>query len=395
MRFPTASKLGQALACPVSCVLPEVLDGDEGRALAAERGSQVHAYLEHAIVDGEIPEEVSAEVRATFDLFAPEDIRLGREVYARERVFSYDPVTKLAVEYSDVNLRNYPKDRKIFFGTADLILKGTDGLFTAIDYKTGTEVQAIEENAQLLFFALCLMRLHGVNLVRVELVFVNPFTGQLRRAFKLVTGREVNAFEERLAGFNERLQEAERLFLAGRALSPTPGTHCKFCACYSICPAQAHLARSLVASPSTVVGVVPGEIQWLSAEDAGRAWEKIAQLKKLLNAIEYELKRYAEQTPLLLSDGAQVTFRPQTRDILHGGIARDVLRELFGEHIAQTAIEVKTTKSSIRKALEEPAKASNESLSRLMGRVLEIIADRGGVKESSYLRLSKLLPGEE
>lgn len=208
------------------------------------------------------------------------------------------------VEELGINLgRDYP-DVLGICGTADVVWteETPDGTVLVVrDWKTGSpdHVEPAAENAQLRFLAGCASRLHDVDLVRVELAFVDP-TGEVT-----VDAHTYSPLE---------LLEAQMLigvlWETRLIADPEPGPHCagKYCPLRMVCPMTMAVVQEAAPDSSPAPAGMPITLASpeaiTSPEHASYILHRLQMLKGFADHVEKCLKAYVDQHgPVPTGDG--------------------------------------------------------------------------------------------
>jgi len=396
MRLPSASNLSRCLACPASYALPQTPDEASESAL---RGTEIHAYLEQHVNRDHDPSAAQGELELSDDTaeyvqrLDPTEALQGREVVAAEVTFTYTPRTDKAAQLAKEVKVDYRNSEEFIGGTADLVLKEPDGRWVILDWKSGTNVEHPAENKQLLFFATCLRAIYGKDTpVSGEIAFLDPITGKITLVRANYSVEATDAFKKALWAALEEMKRAEGTLSRGQALTKglKTGPHCKYCPAFSLCPQQRHLAQSIAAG--AVLGIVPqkGSIMVMSPKAAGVAWQRLKELRQLLAQVEWELRCYAEDTPIELPNGGTISVKQTQRESLSAEIARKVLTEQGGKELAEAASSYSVSKASIKRGLKALGKPNG---AKDMNLLLEQLAARGGIVKTMGTRLVTTLPG--
>ena len=394
MKLPSGSVLQRAMQCPASMALPQVKMETSD---AANRGTMVHGHLAKLLDASQVDTVLDDETAEYVEKINIADVLKDRTVHAVEATFLFSPLANLYKEAprGDFSYRN---SAEWIGGTADLILQEVDGSFTVVDYKTGSTVEHPRENKQLLFFAFWLW--HELNVkVAGEIAFLDPFTGKVTLSRASYDEDTLVEFHAALLATVAEIGAVERALKNGQPFTTHPGAGCKYCPAFALCPSQRHLAKAMSTSPSQGLLPTQGGVGLLSPREAGAAWVRLKELKQLLGRVEYELRCYAEATPIPLPDGTQLRLVRRKREALDATITREFLRTNYNAEVADDASEYKVSKTSLKKALTSfKAKASTGSMGSVAKAVelaLDVISDRGGVKVTEFEALTKLLPSGE
>jgi Protein of unknown function (DUF2800) len=351
----TASKLAIARRCPSAFALPHV----DTPTPEADAGTDRHAEDEADINAGRVPDEYEqrwpglswrAEVAFTINVFTGAARELGCGINR---------------DYSGVT------DDEVC-GTTDAVGVG-NGLMVIVDRKGHAEVERAIVNAQLHIAALTLSRIHRPANVVVA----------IRYEAKPMDVAEPDLID--LEGFALELRElvmATRLAIAdsvmGKPLRLVEGDHCRYCPAFLAgCPAKGAFAKQ--AESGELMARVEAMIPFATPEDAARAYqlaENVAMFKKRLDAALYA---YASETPIPVAPGRVFGARKKLgNEVLDADIVYATVREVYGQEVADQAIERKATKTRLKGALEiVVGKGAVASAER---KLLAVVKERGGVE---------------
>lgn len=326
--FPngTASAIERTLECAASVVLPQVRRASTS---ASSRGTVIHEYA-RAVLVGTARETALAAVPAEWrDTCAHLDFsKLGGDLsdVRCEMAYAYDVVARTARELGSNIGRDYGRfaiTATEIPGSDDIEGMRIDGVPVALDIKTGFErVTACSENAQIMFFALVLMLRTGADEVEGRIAYVRE-DGSVSIDAHTFSRFDLETFADALEDGHASINAARRVFLAGGAPAVTEGSHCKYCASMSACPAYVSLARTM----ATDVDSIAGKLETLTDEQAGAAWAKAKAVESLLERVLDALKARARQSPLPTPGGKLVKAIPMKgRESFNHGAAIDMLR---------------------------------------------------------------------
>lgn len=364
-RLPTASGLTRALACPTSCVLPQVTAPPSPWA---ESGRALHAYVE-AISKGKTPSEaaelVPEPLRATALALDtdnwPVDVSAG---WLSEVAVVYNLDTDGA-QVIDARGRSYGLGTEAhLYGTADLV-RVHNGAVYVVDVKTGRGwLPRPSESGQLRFLALALARVYGCESAEVGHLRVD---GDGRAWLDLDT---LDAFE--LATVRDQLSEA-RAAVNARVMAPKEGPWCRYCPAFSCCPAKAALACASVD--------VDGP---LTKETAAAAWHRLKDVRAVLDRVEAAVREYAAREAVPLGDGWQLAEVETTRETLDARTVQAVLANELSPDVAAASVELTATKSSVEAALKayvaaEKVAGRKAAVAPLKRAMLDKVAAAGGI----------------
>ena len=301
IRFPTGSGLGRAIACPASCALP----GAKSTSAASVQGSATHRAIELAITSG------------NFDALpdvARECIGDG-EVIAVERTYALDIVRGKARHLGDRLERDYSgRNEGEVCLTIDLVTRSANGRVRVTDWKSRERVTAVRDNWQMRGAAMAALMVEGSKDGVADAVLAYLDDGETDQA-------EVDAFDaadwwEQLYGFYEKL-----------CGEPTADIHegpwCKYCDAAPFCPAKTRLAVAMIGE---LTGI-EGSILEMTAEQAGRAWDKAKDVEALLDRVQKALRERAKREPLPLANGRRLALVESSRTSLDTKAAKELLEQ--------------------------------------------------------------------
>lgn len=364
-RLPTASGLTRALACPTSCVLPQVTAPPSPWS---ESGRALHAYVE-AIAKGKTPVEAAELVPEPLRNTAlaldtdnwPVDVSAG---WRSEVAVEYNLDTDDA-QMIDARGRSYGLGTEAqLYGTADLVRVHGSTVYV-VDVKTGRGwLPRPSESGQLRFLALAFARVYACESAEVGHLRVD---GDGRAWLDLDT---LDAFE--LATVRDQLLEA-RAAVTARVVAPKEGQWCRYCPAFTVCPAKAALACASVD--------VDGP---LTRETAAAAWQRIKDVRAVLDRMEASIREYAAREPVPLGDGWELTEVETTRETLDPRTVQVVLLNELGPDIAAASVELSATKASLEAALKahvaaEKAAGRKAAVAPLKRAMLDKVAAAGGI----------------
>lgn len=360
MNLITASGLHRAMHCGASRLLPVVRTESHWAA----RGTAIHKYLEDAARVGreEALSLVPDEYRGACEVIDLDRLPVDAGAWAAEVAFAYDPNRDMGRELGRSTERDYSgrEDGEIT-GTADLVGLTPDAV-VIIDVKTGFgDLPAPDRNWQLRFLALAAARTYGRHRAVVSLLWIREGEEPVAQS-AVFDDLDLDAFADELRQLQHRTDDA-----------PTTGPWCKYCPSFTSCPAQTAMIRHAVSD----TGLQElSELKPLSPQHAAVAWERIKAVRAVIKHVEAALYAYAKEQPFELPDGKVVrhTVTRQWED-LDGAVARQVLREMYGDATADDACSFSTSKAAIERALKDRV----EKLAPAKREVMERIRAAGGV----------------
>jgi hypothetical protein len=306
----TASQLPRLRHCPAVVSLPQYPSDSDW----AMRGRAIHHY----IATGAIIPGVEGEL-ARIDL---KSIPEGEH----EVSFAWNIVTGECRELGSMIDRNYKLRDSEIGGTADLVNKTG-----VIDFKTGWKgVGPPEENWQILFYALCLSRIHDLPEVGVSVWYLQD-DGSWNPVDAVV-----DTFH--LAAFESDLREA----LKGGP--PNPGDWCRNCPSFTACPAKIGLIQSLSVGDKVVLA--PARID---PENAAHAYERLQIVKEALGQAEAQIRAYAAENVIPLGDNLYFGPVEVAKEVVDADKAFSIIEQTHGMASGQ-GFTWSTSKTAITKA---------------------------------------------
>ena len=382
------SRIDRAIVCPASAVLPEA----DSITAGASRGTALHAFLAAALEVGR--DEALSRIQDEDDRVAAELLNLeGLPAskpggWAAEVAYLYNAETGAAREVGRAIGRAYPPhDLPEIAGTADVVGLADDGeTIVVMDYKSGHAwVPAARDSWQLRSLALAACHAHGRHRAMVGIVRLWGDGGHWTTTAMLEEmDLDCAAVElHHLVGrvFNAAVEYKERQ----RMPQVVEGPHCAFCSSLPWCPAKSALVLAAAASPEKMV--LPVEVA-LTIETAARAYERAKTAIDLLEKhVLAPIREFAQSTPVPLPGGLVLSEVEQSREVVHGQIAVDVLAKLHGPDVARAACEIKSSKAAIERALK-PLVTTDRKLSALKKETLTALREAGGIEErfAHYVR---------
>jgi len=295
----TGSTMDRVSYCAASAALPAVYAPSSPEAVA---GTEAHEVMEHATAGSEqAVDELGWDPRAV--------LPAGR--HETEAAYWYNPVT-------DTGGRLLAKGRDYARAPEgaipmrlDVVTFGDDGHITITDWKTGERFIS-PETLQLTVAALAVARAHGVDVVTVQIAQGTIGVPPKVRP-RTLDVFDLDAAADQMRRIWERIVEARALVMSGRMPDVYPSEDaCRYCPCWSSCPAHVAMARAVLAptwDPANVAAIVDA----MTPEEAGGLWLRLKSGEALLEAIGKALRAYAERSPLPLPDGKELAMVSQTQ----------------------------------------------------------------------------------
>lgn len=358
----TASKLELAMRCPSAFTLPQY----NTPTAAADEGTARHAKQEAAIARGDIPAELErawpgyswrAEVAFAYDVSTGEGREIGQGI-GRE----YGPLGPFEVA-----------------GTADVIGRKGSAL-VVVDKKSYGEVTAAADNPQVRFLALAAARAYGASCADVGIT----------HELNALDWAELDAFELDVIALAVRatvVAVAKAMHDARQGITPTftTGRQCRWCAGFDACPKQRELAE-LVRTDALSLRVEAGGLPLVNDDDAAAAYALSKRLGMLLARMKEMLAARAKDRPIPLPGGMLYGYvTGEGNEQIDGDVAYEVIRDVYGQSVADAAVSREATKKGIREALK--AAGAVPSLAAAERNVLDKIRERGGAERQTRSKL--------
>lgn len=336
----SASSLWRGEKCPPSAVLPAAAMIHED----AQEGQAEHAQLEQKVPEG----------------------------WAAEVAYAYDPETGAARELGRGLERDYSgATANEVCGTTDL-RRVEPTLVRIRDYKTGFGymVARPKENLQLLHNAASAAAVEGKDLAVIEIE--HTATGEVEAA-------RLDAFDLTLARIRIRsilraVRSAEEQLAAGKELRVVEGDHCWRCEAYAHCPAKLGLA--LAVSDGKLIKDLP--TVELTPAAVARGWPILKEAKKLLGEVERIYRGFAAERRIHLGGRTYLGLvQNSPTEKLDGAVTLEVVKKLHGEKVAAAAVEMKTSKAAVERAVGPLAPPRGKT--KFIAETLEAIDLAGGI----------------
>ncbi|MBL8684391.1 MAG: DUF2800 domain-containing protein [Myxococcales bacterium] len=272
----TASALPRALACPASCALPAVSSTSD----EAERGTQVHAFMQ-AIADGTpVDEALAAVAEATRALCAKINLAHVPRGGETEVAMAWDVDARRARRLEVDGHRQYEPTATEIPGTADLVLWLDRPV--VIDWKTTShDFDARSAVPQLEHYALCVANIAWADEVECA-VGVIADDGAVEWSRWRMDAAALDRAADRARRVWERVQSA-RAHQGEHDV--TLGNHCRYCPSWRACPAHVRAVRQLAA----------GEVPAITAESIGAAYSVARAVEKSAEAVREGIKRFVSE----------------------------------------------------------------------------------------------------
>lgn len=362
----TASKIELAHKCEGAFALPQREENHAGQA----EGNERHKEWEDAINAGNPPVVLvehwpgytwRAEVAFAFDVSTGEGWEIGAGIGR-----GYGDLGPFCVA-----------------GTADAVGRGPNGELVIPDRKSfDPNVSRAAVNGQLATLALAASRAYDVDEVEVAIFH------EARRPD--ITTHDLISLRSFHVGLRELLEKAAAARAKvrdGLELTLTPGSHCRYCSAFHDCSAQQSLALD-VRSGEADMRVATMSIE--SDEDAARAYEFWKRLKMLSARLSTVLHARGAQQAFPVGDGKFFgKYTSLGNEELDGDKVYEVVKEMHGQGVADTAVIRSATKTRLKEAL---AFAKVKSMAAAEKAVLEEVRKRGGAKREEKESIKEFVP---
>jgi len=251
----SASALERVINCPGSEAFPPKDKRTSSVRKAADRGTQIHAYLEARINGADMVEGlklVDSEYRGTCVGIDINQVPKGET----EVALAYNVLTG-TVRYLGKSLgRDYERNSPLLEGEIPGTWDVSDNAPWCLelsDFKTGNPnyIDPVAVNHQMLFLALCAALYYGRDLVSLCLVVIDK-SGRLAFDRCEVDIKTLRKFGEKLRTAWEQSEYWKTFVLPGKFILPgktslTPevnmGKWCTFCPSKHACPPQIAIAK--------------------------------------------------------------------------------------------------------------------------------------------------------
>jgi hypothetical protein len=364
----SGSRFELAHACPASQVLPQA---QTETGAAAARGTVIHAYLEQLangaaaeVALAAMPEELR-DVCST--LPAPPPGSRAEVTYA---VNWRTGVARrvghgLGRDYSSLSPDEVPL-------TLDLErVAGEEGYVG--DYKTGrTELPPAARNLQLRLGAYALSQVEGLASVTVELIHIEP-DGRVWVDGATLDAIDLDSTAGVLRETCEEVVAARDWISKGGIPNVRQGAHCRWCPARMSCPARTSLVRAMAEDD-----VAQRIADAITPANAGRAYALLEACEQVLADLRAQLILYATENPISLPGGKVFGPVEVEREVVRGDAVHGVMARMHGLTVADMAVELSATKSSIERALKTVAKKGE--LARMKREVFGELEAVGGIE---------------
>jgi hypothetical protein len=286
--------------------------------------------------------------------------------------FAYDPETDTARELGRITREQYATAVRPgeLPGKPDLVVRG-NGRILVVDHKGFEQVDDADRNTQVATYALMVARAYGYDEADVAIVYRATFR---RPSHATLNALDLAAHGDRLRTLRadiERAREMPQLFM-------NDGAHCKYCPAFLAgCTRMESLQRR----------VQSGEIvrhvgaPFADDDEAARAFDLYERLKMLTARVGAALHARATERPIPRGDGR--VWGPREKEgnrKIDGDKAYEVIREKFGQQVADSSVKRTVAQSWIEKALKE---AGVKGAAKAREAIVEQLEKAGAVKRDT------------
>lgn len=361
----TASKIDLARRCEGAFAVPQLEEKNEYQ----DAGNERHEEWEDAINRGEIPEVLEQ--------------RWPGYTWRAEVKFAINVATGVGRELTAPGKRNYSEaDALDVCGTADVVGTKYGAPLVIGDRKSfDPSIPRAQVNAQLHIAALALGRAWGEA---DREVFIHHETRPLDVA--IIDEIDCDAFFGELRELVTTSARARQRYTEGQPVSFTPGPQCRWCAGFNACPKQRELV-AMVQSDAT-----DNQVEMLlplgDDESFAQAYQLKERLSMLLKRLTSSLIAAASDRPRPIGNGRMFgKVTAQGNESLDGDVAWTVIKDRYGQSIADAAVERSTSKKRIKEALSlKGAKGQVAEMERI---VLEEIRAKGGATRKTVTKVEE------
>lgn len=395
-RQVTASQLYRLEKCQASMVLPQISNTSE----YAERGTQIHKYLEYFVESlrnsklekPELPKDIAEfcvkidtqEIRALLDKaeYVMCEHSYGLRVSDGEIEYPFYSTRNDRVYFDSARNRHGEPDT--VFGTVDLKFDKND-ILHVYDFKAGvTDYGKPGESLQLLFGALTEDTMNGAQ---IGFIYIKQ-DGTVVVNEEFVSSEQLKEAARRIGAISKACDEAYTTKYA----VPVRGEHCKYCPSFKYCPEQNKTfseVSAMVAGGKPVDLLNPTTLA-ITKDNAADVLNKLEQAEMVFKFVRGQLEAFAEKTPFATMDGATFGPKETTRESIDANVARKALAVGYGQEIAVGACEVKMTKTSLGEVLGEYAKENGLKKAEVIRGAMELLREAGAVKASTSTSVGRI-----
>jgi hypothetical protein len=294
------SGLERAHECPASVAIAVQV---QSTGAAAERGDEIHAYVEavlgHHKAQADALADVPLEHRQTCaDIDWGTMLRgcdLDGDGVRCEVAYAIDVATGnvrelgrgLKRKYGDLSPTEIP-------GALDFEATLTDGRPCVTDVKTGQPVTRCADNWQMRAQAYALHVKTGAPSVVARLAYIDDKGGVFLDEHTF-DAFDLADFPTQLQSIIRRADEAKtKLAMAPPSVTLAKGEWCKYCPAFQSCPAQVAMMRTLMPSMAEMGAA---DLSALAPAQVGALWARFKELAPIVKKVDDALKAYVRAHP--------------------------------------------------------------------------------------------------
>jgi hypothetical protein len=350
-RLPTASQLHRAFRCAASEALPHFQSTSED----AERGTMVHAFIEHARKVGR--DEALSDLPPDYDGYefcAALPLNLLPAGGTHELALAWDHEADTARALPSTGHRDYEEAKPTeFVGTADYV--GREGAAVVVlDYKTGHKyLGPARESRQLRMLALAAARVEGVDEARAGYCFLRE-DGTYSFSWAEFDAFDLAAIADELRDLVATLDDAQTAADVRDARDFHEGEWCDYCPAFNSCPAKMQLARAIGTGDALKeLATIERRIEQMTDAELARAYEAIERYDDVAERVRKAVRARAAMQPIELGEGRRLGAVPWPFTSIKPEVAYATVRELHGEAAAEAAVPRRATLGALKKLGDE------------------------------------------
>lgn len=359
--FQSASGLYRDDNCPANRALPQVGTNNPDAA----RGRSIHRYLEllggGATVEAALAQVPEDHRRLCQDV-ETDDLPLDSTEYRQEVALAFDLDTGKARELGAGLERDYSARRpREVVGTADVVHRDAAEVWDFKSESFESRCPPPGKNPQLLFLALCLARLRGLDSAVVGLVHIRA-DGTTWLESEELDAFDLDAFEDELRAIRAKVEAAAAIVARGLVPSVQQGPWCRYCPAQANCPAILALLRAAAGEPEEMLALrssgIPETSESLHAALRNgnpaqwrRAYERMRKFETALKVAKGALFLLASEQPFAVGDGQVYGPVRSDRKVFDGRKTRAAMLALHGPEVAESACDFESSAAAIGRAV--------------------------------------------
>lgn len=192
-----------------------------------------------------------------------------------------------------------------------------DGVWWQVDFKSRGRVSAARDNWQCRVGTMAVLLRHGADQGMGAIAYLDDSELDATP----VDAFHVAAWWADLRALATKIGEARESVALGEVPSVSAGPWCKYCPAMPHCPAHTRLALSMLGE----LDVVSDEMDSLTLDQAGRAWELLKRYEVIAERVKESLRERARREPLPLANGRRLALVESSRKSLDTKKATEML----------------------------------------------------------------------